>query len=61
MLEIRRCCESGGKELPNESSKAMICIYECTFCVACVKEILFNVCPNGGGGFEKRPTDLKRD
>lgn len=33
----------------------MICTYECTFCKTCVEEILENVCPNCGGGFEKRP------
>lgn len=34
----------------------MICTYECTFCSTCVEDILENVCPNCGGGFEKRPT-----
>ncbi|MDT0596118.1 DUF1272 domain-containing protein [Glaciecola petra] len=33
----------------------MICTFECTFCVDCVNNVLFNVCPNCGGGFEKRP------
>ena len=33
----------------------MICSYECTFCRTCVEEILFNVCPNCGGGFVPRP------
>ncbi len=33
----------------------MICTYECTFCSDCVTNILHNVCPNCGGGFEKRP------
>jgi hypothetical protein len=56
MLEIRKCCENCGKNLPNESNEAMICSYECTFCCECVGNILENVCPNCGGGFEKRPT-----
>ena len=56
MLEIRQCCENCGKNLPNDSNKAMICTFECTFCVQCVENILKNVCPNCGGGFEKRPT-----
>lgn len=56
MLEIRQCCENCGKNLPNESNEAMICSYECTFCCECVGQILENVCPNCGGGFEKRPT-----
>jgi uncharacterized protein len=56
MLEIRPICENCGKKLPNESNDAMICTFECTFCVACVENVLKNVCPNCGGGFEKRPT-----
>ena len=59
MLEIRTNCENCNKNLPNESSEAMICSYECTFCTECVEKILFNVCPNCGGGFEKRPTRPK--
>jgi len=59
MLEIRTACENCKKPLPNDSSEAMICAYECTFCVDCVENILFNVCPNCGGGFEKRPTRPK--
>lgn len=60
MLEIRLNCENCNKSLPNESDEAMICTYECTFCAACVEEVLFNVCPNCGGGFEKRPTRPKQ-
>ena len=56
MLEIRQNCENCDKNLPNDSNEAMICTYECTFCVDCVENILENVCPNCGGGFEKRPT-----
>lgn len=56
MLEIRPCCENCGKNLPNDTNEAMICSYECTFCAPCVEQILQNVCPNCGGGFEKRPT-----
>ncbi len=59
MLEIRQCCENCGKNLPNDSNEAMICTYECTFCDTCVEHILENVCPNCGGGFEKRPTRPK--
>ena len=56
MLEIRQCCENCGRTLPNDSNEAMICSFECTFCLQCVENILENVCPNCGGGFEKRPT-----
>jgi len=33
----------------------MICSFECTFCQACVEQVLINVCPNCGGGFQARP------
>lgn len=59
MLEIRQYCENCAKPLPNDSDEAMICSYECTFCVTCVENILENVCPNCGGGLEKRPTRPK--
>jgi len=59
MLEIRQSCENCDKSLPNESNEAMICSYECTFCKDCVENVLENVCPNCGGGFEKRPTRPK--
>lgn len=55
MLEIKQNCEKCNKRLPNDSNEAMICSYECTFCVDCVENVLKNVCPNCGGGFEKRP------
>jgi hypothetical protein len=60
MLEIRLNCENCDKSLPNQSNEAMICTYECTFCEDCVENILKNVCPNCGGGFEKRPTRPKK-
>ena len=56
MLELRPSCENCDKALPNHSDEAMICSYECTFCKDCVEKILHNVCPNCGGGFEKRPS-----
>ncbi len=56
MLQLKPNCENCGKLLPNESNDAMICTFECIFCFDCVQNILFNVCPNCGGGFEKRPT-----
>jgi hypothetical protein len=55
MLEIKPVCENCGKQLPYDSTEAMICTFECTFCKDCVDEVLFNVCPNCGVGFEKRP------
>jgi uncharacterized protein len=56
MLQLRPVCENCGKDLPNDSGEAMICTFECTFCLSCVTNVLENVCPNCGGGFEKRPT-----
>ena len=55
MLELRLSCENCDKPLAPNSSEAMICTFECTFCKDCVENILENVCPNCGGGFEKRP------
>ena len=60
MLEIRLTCENCDKSLPNTSHEAMICTYECTYCTACVENVLKNVCPNCGGGFEKRPSRPKK-
>jgi uncharacterized protein len=56
MLEIRPTCEHCNKPLPNGSDEAMICSFECTYCKDCVDQVLEDVCPNCGGGFEKRPT-----
>lgn len=55
MLKIKNRCESCGKDLPPDSTDAMICSFECTFCMLCVDEVLCNVCPNCGGGFHPRP------
>jgi uncharacterized protein len=55
MLELRPTCEHCDKPLPPASTDARICSYECTFCAACVDQVLGNVCPNCGGGFVARP------
>ena len=54
-LELRPNCEWCDLDLPPASTEAMICTYECTFCAKCVDTVLHNVCPNCGGGFERRP------
>jgi len=54
-LELKCACENCGTPLPPEATNARICSFECTFCESCVNNILHNVCPNCGGGFEKRP------
>lgn len=55
MLELRPNCEYCDKDLPPHATYARICSYECTFCADCVEHVLFNVCPNCGGGFVPRP------
>ena len=55
MLELRPNCELCDCDLPPASTEARICTYECTFCADCVVSVLHDVCPNCGGGFERRP------
>ncbi len=55
MLELRPNCECCDKDLPPEAADAMICTFECTFCAACVDDVLGGVCPNCGGNFTPRP------
>ncbi|SHG98352.1 DUF1272 domain-containing protein [Winogradskyella jejuensis] len=59
MLEIRPTCENCNKRLPFDAQDAYICTFECTYCADCVEK-LKQVCPNCGGGFEKRPIRPER-
>ena len=61
MLELRPTCEHCNKTLAPNSTEAMICSFECTFCKTCVDEVLENVCPNCGGGFCRRPIRPKNN
>ncbi|MEH6473634.1 MAG: DUF1272 domain-containing protein [Halopseudomonas sp.] len=61
MLEFRPNCESCDQDLPPDSTQALICSYECTFCKNCVEQLLENVCPNCGGGFSPRPIRPQTD
>ena len=61
MLELRPTCENCNRALPPDSTDAMICSFECTFCSACVAGVLANVCPNCGGGFSARPIRPSRN
>lgn len=61
MLELRPVCEHCATLLPPESTAARICSFECTFCATCVDTVLGNVCPNCGGGFERRPVRPAHD
>ena len=61
MLELRPVCENCARPLPPAAEDAMICSFECTFCADCVRDVLLNVCPNCGGGFEPRPVRPSQD
>jgi len=60
-LELKPNCEYCDKDLPPNSGQARICTFECTFCADCVEDVLRNVCPNCGGGFERRPIRPARE
>ena len=55
MLEMRPNCECCDRDLPPDSSEAMICTFECTFCVDCAEAVLDGACPNCGGNLVRRP------
>jgi len=55
MLEMRPNCECCDKDLPPDSTEAVICTFECTFCTDCARDRLHGVCPNCGGGLVSRP------
>jgi hypothetical protein len=55
MLALRPNCECCDRDLPPDSTEAMICTFECTFCADCVNGVLQNVCPNCGGELVRRP------
>ncbi|QKS27910.1 MAG: DUF1272 domain-containing protein [Candidatus Accumulibacter similis] len=55
MLELRPNCEACDRDLPADSSEAMICSFECTFCAACAQSRLGGRCPNCRGELLRRP------
>lgn len=55
MLELRPNCECCDRDLPPESTDAMICTFECTWCRDCVDTVLRGTCPNCGGNLVPRP------
>jgi len=55
MLELRPNCECCDKDLPPNSTEAVICSFECTFCRSCARDVFLNICPNCSGGFTDRP------
>ena len=54
MLELRPNCECCDRDLPPDA-EAYICSFECTWCRSCAFEVSKGVCPNCGGGFQRRP------
>ena len=55
MLQLRPNCECCYRDLPNESTEARICTFECTFCAECAETKLNNNCPNCGGELVRQP------
>ena len=55
MLQLRPNCECCDRDLPPESSDAVICTFECTFCRDCADGVLRGKCPNCGGELVTRP------
>jgi hypothetical protein len=55
MLLLKPSCECCDRDLAPQSRDAMICSFECTFCRACVDNVLKGRCPNCGGEFAPRP------
>ena len=53
MLEMRDTCEKCSVTL-QEDGDAVICSFECTFCVECCAGMTA-VCPNCGGELVRRP------
>ena len=54
-MELRPNCECCDADLPPESTAAMICSFECTFCCDCAETRLAGRCPNCGGELLRRP------
>ncbi|MBL8385660.1 MAG: DUF1272 domain-containing protein [Burkholderiales bacterium] len=55
MLQLRPNCECCDRDLPPESTAALICSFECTFCRDCALGPLAGRCPNCGGELVARP------
>jgi uncharacterized protein len=55
MLQLKPNCECCDADLPPDSPVALICSFECTFCITCATTILAGKCPNCGGELMARP------
>ncbi len=52
---MRPNCECCDLDLPPDSTDAVICTFECTFCRPCADDTLRGTCPNCGGELLTRP------
>lgn len=55
MMKLKPNCECCDKDLPPASREAMICSFECTFCVTCADDVFGGACPNCKGNLVLRP------
>jgi len=55
MLQLRPNCECCDRDLVADSTDALICSFECTFCRECADNRLNGTCPNCGGELLQRP------
>ena len=55
MLQMRPGCECCDKDLPADQGGAMICTFECTYCLDCARDVLKGTCKNCGGELVRRP------
>jgi uncharacterized protein len=55
MLKLRPNCECCNKDLPPETTEAVMCSFECTFCRDCAYTKLNGCCPNCSGELLARP------
>ncbi|RUT25488.1 DUF1272 domain-containing protein [Asaia sp. W19] len=55
MLALRPNCECCDRDLPPEALDALICSFECTFCIRCAETRLGGHCPNCQGELVRRP------
>lgn len=54
MLEMKSICETCETPLVADGD-AVICSYECTFCITCAEQTHARKCPNCGGELVIRP------
>lgn len=55
MLQMRPNCEACDRDLAADARDALICSFECTFCLSCAETRFHYVCPNCGGNLVRRP------